>query len=156
MYSSFCLSVEEDGNLKYSLNRMGTNKGGGQMSYVVEGYSIVDAEFFNEHYYDWYMFAFASFLTEQKNLHMEHLEDEVLNGGVEGTRGAINFLQGLRDMLAGSSASSVDVTVKWDGAPAVFAGINPENDQFFVGTKGVFAKNAKINYTDTDTRVDYS
>ena len=52
MYSSFCLSVEEDGNLKYSLNRMGTNKGGGQMSYVVEGYSIVDAEFFNEHYYD--------------------------------------------------------------------------------------------------------
>jgi hypothetical protein len=52
MYSSFCLTVEEDGNLSYSLNRMGTNKGGGQMSYVVEGYSIVDAEFFNEHYYD--------------------------------------------------------------------------------------------------------
>ena len=87
---------------------------------------------------------------------MEHLEDEVLNGGVEGTRGAINFLQGLRDMLAGSSASSVDVTVKWDGAPAVFAGINPENDQFFVGTKGVFAKNAKINYTDTDIDNNHS
>ena len=102
------------------------------------------------------MFAFSSFLTEQKNLHMEHLEDEVLNGGVEGTRGAINFLQGLRDMLAGSSASSVDVTVKWDGAPAVFAGINPENDQFFVGTKGVFAKNAKINYTDTDIDNNHS
>ena len=102
------------------------------------------------------MFAFASFLTEQKNLHMEHLEDEVLNGGVEGTRGAINFLQGLRDMLAGSSASSVDVTVKWDCAPAVFAGINPENDQFFVGTKGVFAKNAKINYTDTDIDNNHS
>ena len=102
------------------------------------------------------MFAFASFLTEQKNLHMEHLEDEVLNGGVEGTRGAINFLQGLRDMLAGSSASSVDVTVKWDGAPAVFAGTNPENDQFFVGTKGVFAKNAKINYTDTDIDNNHS
>jgi len=87
---------------------------------------------------------------------MEHLEDEVLNGGVAGARGAINFLQGLRDMLAGSSASSVDVTVKWDGAPAVFAGINPENDQFFVGTKGVFAKNAKINYTDTDIDNNHS
>ena len=87
---------------------------------------------------------------------MEHLEDEVLNGGVEGTRGAINFLQGLRDMLAGSSASSVDVTVKWDGAPAVFAGTNPENGQFFVGTKGVFAKNAKINYTDTDIDNNHS
>ena len=60
------------------------------------------------------MFAFTSFLTEQKNLHMEHLEDEVLNGGVDGARGAINFLQGLRDMLAGSSGSSVNVTVKWD------------------------------------------
>ena len=81
---------------------------------------------------------------------MEHLEDEVLNHGVEGTRGAINFLQGLRDMLAGHGSSSVNVTVKWDGAPAVFAGINPENDQFFVGTKGVFAKNAKINYSHED------
>jgi len=96
------------------------------------------------------MFAFSNFLTEQKNLHMEHLEDEVLNGGVEGTRGALNFLQGLRDMLAGHGSSSVNVTVKWDGAPAVFAGINPENDQFFVGTKGVFAKNAKINYSHED------
>jgi len=96
------------------------------------------------------VFAFSEFLTEQKNLHMEHLEDEVLNGGVEGTRGAINFLQGLRDMLAGHANASVDVTVKWDGAPAVFAGYNPENDRFFVGTKGVFAKNAKINYTEAD------
>ena len=97
------------------------------------------------------MFAFSNFLTEAKNLHMEHLEDEVLNGGVEGTRGAINFLQGLRDMLAGNGSSSVNVTVKWDGAPAVFAGINPENDQFFVGTKGVFAKTGgKLNYTEAD------
>ena len=101
-------------------------------------------------------FAFASFLTEQKNLHMEHLEDEVLNNGVEGTRGAINFLQGLRDMLAGSSSSSVNVTVKWDGAPAVFAGINPENGKFFVGTKGIFAKNAKINYTESDISSNHS
>ena len=53
-------------------------------------------------------------------------------------------------MLAGSSKSSVNVTVKWDGAPAIFAGINPENGQFFVGTKGVFNKNAKINYSHDD------
>ena len=96
------------------------------------------------------MFTFSGFLTEAKNLHLEHLEDEVLNNGVVGTRGAINFLQSLRDMLAGSSKSSVNVTVKWDGAPAIFAGINPENGQFFVGTKGVFNKNAKINYTIDD------
>jgi len=97
------------------------------------------------------VFAFSSYLTEAKNLHMEHLEDEVLNGGVKGTRGAISFLQGLRDMLAGHSNASVNVTVKWDGAPAVFAGINPENDKFFVGTKGVFAKSGgKLNYTEAD------
>ena len=102
------------------------------------------------------MFSFESFLTEQKNLHMEHLEDEVLNNGVVGTRDAINFLRSLRDMLAGSSSSSVNVTVKWDGAPAVFAGINPENDQFFVGTKGVFAKAAKINYTHEDIDRNHS
>ena len=96
------------------------------------------------------MFSFNGFLTEAKNLHLEHLEDEVLNNGVTGTRGAINFLQSLRDMLAGNVKSSVNVTVKWDGAPAVFAGINPENGQFFVGTKGVFNKNAKINYSHED------
>ena len=96
------------------------------------------------------MFSFDGFLTEAKNLHLEHLEDEILNNGVVGTRGAINFLQSLRDMLAGNSKSSVNVTVKWDGAPAIFAGINPENGQFFVGTKGVFNKNAKINYTIDD------
>ena len=96
------------------------------------------------------MFSFTGFLTEAKNLHLEHLEDEVLNNGVTGTRGAINFLQSLRDMLAGNVKSSVNVTVKWDGAPAVFAGINPENGQFFVGTKGVFNKNAKINYSHED------
>ena len=96
------------------------------------------------------MFTFDGFLTEEKNLHLEHLEDEVLNNGIVGTRGAINFLQSLRDMLAGNAKSSVNVTVKWDGAPAIFAGINPENNQFFVGTKGVFNKNAKINYSHDD------
>lgn len=96
-------------------------------------------------------------LTEQKNLHLEHLEDEVLNGGVTGTRSAINFLQSLRDMLAGSSKSRVDVTVKWDGAPAIFAGINPENEKFFVGTKGVFAKTKpKLNYSIDDINTNHT
>jgi hypothetical protein len=80
----------------------------------------------------------------------EHIEDEVLNRGVTGARGAINFLQSLRDMLAGQSQSKVNITTKWDGAPAVFAGINPENGKFFVGTKGVFNVNPKLNYTEED------
>jgi len=80
----------------------------------------------------------------------EHLEDNILNRGVAGARESINFLQALRDMLAGRSQSKLNVTTKWDGAPAVFCGINPENGKFFVGTKGIFAKNAKLNYTDAD------
>jgi len=100
------------------------------------------------------MITYQEYLTESKegkNLHLEHLEDEVLNGGVIGTRGAISFLQSLRDMLAGhATGRTVNLTTKWDGAPAIFAGINPENGKFFVGTKGVFAQNAKLNYTNAD------
>ena len=105
------------------------------------------------------MLRFKQYLAEAKdgkNLHLEHLEDEVLNNGVEGTRAAINFLRSLRDMLAGNTKSSVNVTVKWDGAPAVFAGINPENGKFFVGTKGVFNVSPKINYTDADIDANHS
>ena len=87
---------------------------------------------------------------EGKNLHLEHIEDQVLNRGVAGAREAINFLQSLRNMLAGHADTKMNITTKWDGAPAVFAGTNPENGKFFVGTKGIFAKNAKLNYTEAD------
>ena len=97
---------------------------------------------------------FTEFLTEAKkegaNLHLEHIEDEVLNRGVAGARDAINFLRSLRDMLAGHSDSKVNLTTKWDGAPAIFCGINPDNGKFFVGTKGVFNANPKLNYTEED------
>ena len=102
---------------------------------------------------------FTQFLNEAKegkNLHLEHIEDEVLNRGVSGARDAINFLQSLRDMLAGHSQSKVNVTTKWDGAPAVFCGINPENGKFFVGTKGIFNANPKLNYTDADIDANHS
>ena len=106
------------------------------------------------------MLTFKQYLIEAvkegKNLHLEHLEDEVLNHGIDGTRAAINFLQSLRDMLAGNAKRSVNVSVKWDGAPAIFAGINPENGKFFVGTKGVFNVNPKVNYTDADIDKNHS
>ncbi len=76
-----------------------------------------------------------------KNLHLEHLEDEILNFGIGGGRGAIRFLQSLRDMFKGGSKSKLNVTVKWDGAPAVFAGPHPETGKFFVAKKALFRKN---------------
>ena len=75
-----------------------------------------------------------------KNLHLEHIEDEIINQGIDGGRGAINFLQGLRDMLTGNATSGVNMTVKWDGAPAIFCGKHPETGQFFVAKKSLFNK----------------
>ena len=98
------------------------------------------------------MLNFSGFLTEDKggkNLHLEHIEDEILNFGVSGGRASINFVRSLRDMLAGASRSSVNMTVKWDGAPAIFAGIDPEDGRFFVAKKSVFNVNPKL-YKSTD------
>jgi len=95
------------------------------------------------------MFNFKGFLTRDKNTHLEHLEDDIINRGAEGGENAINFLKSVRDMLSGSGKSA-NMTVKWDGAPAIICGINPENGKFFVGTKSVFNVKPKINYTSRD------
>jgi len=102
------------------------------------------------------MLKLSSYLTEQKNTHMEHIEDNVLNGGVDGARESINFLRALRDMLAGSSDTRVDATVKWDGAPAIFAGIDPNDGKFFVAKKAIFNKNPKVYKTNADIDADTS
>lgn len=90
------------------------------------------------------MYSFKSYIAEAKNTHMEHLEDLIFNEGVAGTRRAINFLRDLRDMLSGHSKSKITATVKWDGAPAVFIGIDPRDGKFFVAKKGVFNKEPKL------------
>ena len=95
------------------------------------------------------MFSFKGFLTKDKNTHLEHLEDDIINRGSTGGENAINFLKSVRDMLAGSGGAP-NITVKWDGAPAIICGVNPENGKFFVGTKSVFNKTPKINYTNRD------
>ena len=85
-----------------------------------------------------------------KNLHLEHIEDEILNYGITGGRASINFVQSLRDMFAGASRSSINMTVKWDGAPAVFAGIDPADGKFFVGKKSVFNVEPQLYKTNAD------
>ena len=94
----------------------------------------------------------TTYLAESKNTHMTHIEDLILDGGVKGARQAILALRSLRDMLSGNAKAPVDITVKWDGAPAVFAGVDPEDGQFFVAKKGIFAKNPKVykNHEDID------
>ena len=98
------------------------------------------------------MFSFKGFFTQDKNTHLEHLEDDIINNGAKGGENAINFLKSVRNMLAGNTGGAVNMTVKWDGAPAIICGINPENNKFFIGTKSVFNATPKINYTVADIK----
>ena len=111
------------------------------------------------------MIRLSQYLNEaaaEKDRHLTHIEDAVLEGGVAGTRNAIEFLISLRNMFAddGKTISegrgSLILRTKFDGAPALYAGINPENGRFFVGSKSIFAKNAKLNYTEADIRANHS
>jgi len=101
------------------------------------------------------MFSFKGFFTKEKNTHLEHLEDDIINRGSQGGVNAVNFLNAVRNMLAGNVGGKLNMSVKWDGAPAVFCGQNPENGKFFVGTKSVFNKSPKINYTTSDIRKNH-
>ena len=97
---------------------------------------------------------FSHFISEQKNTHMTHIEDKVIYGGVNGTRQAILALRSLRDMLKGTHNGSI--SVKWDGSPAIFAGIDPSDNRFFVAKKGIFNKNPKVYKSAADVDADTS
>ena len=80
--------------------------------------------------------------------HLEHLEDEMLNYGVDGCKAAVSFLKELRNMM-GQQDSAGFMQTKWDGAPAVICGHHPFSGMFFVGTKSVFNKSEpKVCYNE--------
>ena len=88
--------------------------------------------------------------------HLEHLEDEMLNYGIAGCMAAVSFLEELKKML-GHQESSGFMQTKWDGAPSVICGTDPELGFFFVGTKSVFNKTEpKICYSEEDVDEYYS
>ena len=90
-----------------------------------------------------------------KNTHMTHIEDLVFYQGYQGVKKAINHLAQTAEMLAGTSEAG-QISVKWDGRPAVIAGKDPKDGKFFVGTKGVFAKTPKLNKTPADIRKNHA
>jgi hypothetical protein len=89
------------------------------------------------------------------NTHLTHLEELVLTQGERGYDIARGFLSDLLSHLQGKSKRKVNTSVKWDGAPAIFAGKHPETGKFFVGTKSIFNKEPKINYTDADVEMNH-
>ena len=91
--------------------------------------------------------------AEGKNLHLEHIEDLVFLQGKSGASSALQYINSVRDMLeegGGISPANSSVTVKWDGAPAIFTGTDPADGKFFVGTKGVFSKTGKLVKSTAD------
>ncbi len=104
------------------------------------------------------MKTLKSYLSEAagKNTHMTHIEDLIIDGGVKGARQAILALRSMRDMLSGNTKAPIDITVKWDGAPAVFAGEDPSDGRFFVAKKGIFAKTPKVYKNHDDINADTS
>lgn len=96
------------------------------------------------------MKSLKQILAEAKLTHLEHVEDAIFDYGYEGGKEALRFLESVAETLHGNSTKSMNIQAKVDGAPAVICGINPENGKFFVGTKSLFNKNPKINYTNAD------
>jgi len=94
-------------------------------------------------------------LSEDTNLHLTHLEDLALFQGKQGAEKAIAFLKNLADLAKTSSPKKYNVTLKWDGSPAVFCGTDPSDGKFFVGTKAVFNKGAKLNKSIKDIDINH-
>jgi nicotinic acid mononucleotide adenylyltransferase len=100
---------------------------------------------------------FAKFLTEDKevNTHLTHIEDLVIDRGSFGAKEAVDYLKAIKELLGGNS-SSAKITTKFDGAPAVIMGKNPDTGKFFVATKSLFAKVPKYSQSIDDIKNNYS
>jgi len=88
---------------------------------------------------------------ESVNKHIEHYEDNVFNMGAQGIKQNIAIAYSIKDMLTGDAKfKNTSITVKWDGAPAVIFGKNPEDGKFFVSTKSLFNVTPKLGRTDKE------
>ena len=96
----------------------------------------------------------AELKEEDKNTHLDHAEELVFMQGTEGIKRVVGTFTKLLNTLDGDGGGDA-ITTKWDGSPAVFAGTDPEDGKFFVGTKGVFAQKAKLNKSPEDIETNH-
>ena len=94
-------------------------------------------------------------MSENRNTHLTHIEETIITDGADGAKNAINFLKEVRNMLSSNVRTGVNITTKWDGAPAIFCGIDPADGKFFVATKSVFNASPKLNKTSADIRKNH-
>ncbi|AUS02772.1 hypothetical protein NVP2275O_191 [Vibrio phage 2.275.O._10N.286.54.E11] len=81
------------------------------------------------------------------NTHLEHLEDYVLTD--------IDHCINIITDISSHNVRTIS-TIKYDGSPAIIFGHNPDNGMFFLGTKSVFNKTPKINYSVSDILQNHS
>jgi len=91
-----------------------------------------------------------------KNTHLAHIDDCIIIDGSKGGHDVVELLKLMSKFLSGNPGPGVKVTTKFDGAPAVICGIDPEDGKFFVGTKSVFAKDRKLCKSEEDVRSLYT
>ena len=89
------------------------------------------------------------------NKHLTHLEELVLTNKREGANRAISYLSALSEVLDSNTEKAINTTVKYDGAPAVVVGRDP-NGKFFVGSKSVFNAEPKLNYSIKDIKINHA
>lgn len=95
--------------------------------------------------------AEARWATEDKLTHLEHPEDHIIKSGEPGFHHAFNTLKTTAELLQGHDTGA-RVMTKYDGAPSIVFGHNPENGRFFVASKSAWNKNPKLNYTAADVQ----
>ena len=87
-------------------------------------------------------------LSEAQLTHLEHIENLIFMGGDNTINSTVDLLLTVVDLLSGKQ--NMTLQAKIDGAPSIIVGNDPETGQFFVGTKSLFNKTPKVNYTDED------
>lgn len=97
------------------------------------------------------------------NNHLPHLEDLLFTEGVAGAASALLLCKKLVDQIVEGNMRhpDVQVSIKFDGAPSFFMGVDPADEKFFVCTKSLLnVKKPPIvfkNLSDFDvTIVGYS
>lgn len=92
------------------------------------------------------------------NTHMPHLEDLLLQGTI-GAWELVTIIRGVKAALNDEIVHHrrhVDLTVKWDGSPALVTGRDPMTDKFFLATKSkAFSKVPKLAYSLEDIATIY-
>ena len=88
-------------------------------------------------------------------MHLTHLEELILTSKKTGLDMALKFLKELHEVFKGKTDSTTFTTVKFDGAPAVIAGVDPQTKKFFVSTKSISNVSPKINYTEEDINLNH-